>query len=156
MTGVWIVVAVLAAATAFGLWRYRTDGRMRATPPRPVADDAPPASVRAPDARHHGGEVLTPQMLGSDLGERATLLQVSSAFCQPCRATRLLLSSLAAELPGVAHVEIDAEQHMDLVRHLDIRRTPTVFLLDEHGAIRNRATGLPRKSEVVAALGQVV
>ena len=90
------------------------------------------------------------------MGERATLVQFSSAFCQPCRATRLLLADVVTDLPGVEHVEIDAEQHLDLVRHLEIRRTPTVFLLDATGAIRKRATGLPRRSEVVAALGQVV
>ena len=45
---------------------------------------------------------------------------------------------------------------MDLVRHLQVRRTPTVLLLDENGAIRKRATGLPRRSELVTAQGQVV
>ncbi len=99
---------------------------------------------------------MTEAQLGVPLGERATLVQFSSAFCQPCRATRLLLQDIAKDLPGVAHVEIDAENHLDLIRHLEVRRTPTVFLLDQHGAIRKRATGLPRRSEVVAAVGQVV
>lgn len=155
MTGVWILVVALALATAFGLWRRWSDGRM-SDAPVPVGSDEPEAHVDTPDARHHGGEVLTAQDLGVQLGEKATFVQFSSAFCQPCRSTRLLLDGIVADLPGVTHVEIDAEHHMELVRRLEVRRTPTVLLLDAEGAIRKRATGLPRKSEVLAALGQVV
>lgn len=156
MTGLWILVIALVLATAFGLWRRWSDGRMTDTVPTPVGDDEPPAHVDTPDQAHHGGEILTADRLGVPLGERATLVQFSSAFCQPCRATRLLLADVTKDLPGVTHVEIDAEGHMDLVRQLEVRRTPTVFVLDHRGAIRKRATGLPRRSEVVAALGQVV
>lgn len=154
-TGLWLLIVVLAASTAFGLWRRWSDGRMRGAP-TPVADDAAPVHVDTPDRRHHGGEVLRPDQLGGPLGDRATLVQFSTAFCAPCRATRVLLADVTKDVPGVAHLEIDAESHLDLVRHLDVRRTPTVFLLDASGAIRNRAAGLPRRAEVVAALGQVV
>jgi hypothetical protein len=54
---------------------------------------------------------------------------------------------------GVGHVEIDAESHLDLVRRLAVRRTPTVLVLDADGQVRNRATGAPRKAEVLAVLG---
>ena len=54
---------------------------------------------------------------------------------------------------GVAHVEIDAESHLDLVRRLDIMRTPTVLILDAGGRIVQRASGAPRKVDVLAALG---
>ena len=57
---------------------------------------------------------------------------------------------------GVAHVEIDAESHLDLVRRLDIMRTPTVFILDAAGRIVQRASGAPRKADVLAALGRAV
>ncbi|MAT60070.1 MAG: thiol reductase thioredoxin [Micrococcales bacterium] len=99
---------------------------------------------------------VDPTDLGLTLGPRATLLQFSSAFCQPCRSARLLLTSLAEDLPGVTFAELDAEDHIDLVRSLQIRRTPTILLLDSSGNIRKRAVGLPRKSEVVAALANVV
>jgi hypothetical protein len=56
---------------------------------------------------------------------------------------------------GVAHVEIDAESHLDLVRRLDIRRTPTVLVLGPDGRITKRASGQPRKADVIAALGNV-
>ena len=52
------------------------------------------------------------------LGERATLLQFSSAFCAPCRATRRVLGEVADLVPGVTHVEVDAEHHLEVVRAL--------------------------------------
>lgn len=94
--------------------------------------------------------------LGASPGERATLLQFSSAFCAPCRATRRVLSEVAGLVPGVAHVEVDAEQHLELVRRLDVRSTPTTLVLDAAGSEVLRATGQPRKADVLAALGQAV
>ncbi|MEU6507935.1 thioredoxin family protein [Streptomyces sp. NPDC046942] len=94
--------------------------------------------------------------LGGELGERATLVQFSSAFCAPCRATRRVLGEVAALVPGVAHVEIDAEAHLDLVRALEILKTPTVLVLDATGRVVRRAAGQPRKADVIAALGEVV
>ncbi|MFJ2350068.1 TlpA family protein disulfide reductase [Streptomyces antimycoticus] len=103
-----------------------------------------------------GGRRLGAAELGADLGERATLLQFSSAFCQPCRATRRTLSEVAAMVDGVAHVEIDAESRLELVRALSIVRTPTVLVLDGAGRIVRRASGQPRRADVIAALGDAV
>jgi thiol-disulfide isomerase/thioredoxin len=138
VSGLVVIVVVLAAATVFLLWRRRTDGRLR-----PVA---PPA---APDAVRLGAEELH-----AALGERATLVQFSTAFCAPCRATRVVLDQVATMVPGVRHVEVDAELNLELVRRLDIRRTPTVLVLDHDGRVRTRASGAPRRSDVIAALGQ--
>lgn len=91
--------------------------------------------------------------LGGELGERATLVQFSSAFCAPCRATRRVLGEVVRLVPGVAHVEIDAEAHLDLVRELGILKTPTVLVLDAAGRVVRRATGQPRTADVIAALG---
>ncbi|MEO3756119.1 thioredoxin family protein [Streptomyces sp. B6B3] len=87
------------------------------------------------------------------LGERATLVQFSTAFCQPCRATRRVLSEVAALVEGVAHVEIDAESRLDVVRALGVTATPTVLVLDATGSVVRRATGQPRRADVIAALG---
>ena len=102
------------------------------------------------------GKRLGAADLGAELGERATLVQFSSAFCAPCRATRRVLGEVAAVVPGVTHVEIDAEAHLDLVRRLDILKTPTVLVLDADGRVVRRATGQPRKADVIAALGEAV
>lgn len=108
--------------------------------------------------REAGGDVerLTSGDLDTPLGERATLVQFSSAFCQPCRATRRILSEVTAMVPGVAHVEIDAEARLDLVRSLNILRTPTVLILDASGRVVRRASGQPRKADVIGALGLAV
>ena len=137
MTGVLILVGVLVLATAVGLVHRSRTGRVREV----VADDS-----------LHG--VLAE--LGQAPGERATLLQFSSAFCAPCRATRRVLGEVTDLVPGVAHVEVDAEQHLELVRRLDVRKTPTTLVLDAAGREVKRASGQPRKADVLAALGHAV
>ncbi|MEU4463773.1 thioredoxin family protein [Streptomyces sp. NPDC024017] len=137
MTGLVVCVVVLAAASAYGVLQRRRSGRVR---------------VRGRD----DGKRLDAAELGAELGERATLVQFSSAFCAPCRATRRVLGEVAAVVPGVTHVEIDAEAHLDLVRRLDILKTPTVLVLDADGHVVRRATGQPRKADVIAALGEAV
>lgn len=101
-------------------------------------------------------EVLTSADIGIELGERATLVQFSSAFCSPCRATRVLLNDVAAKVDGVVTVDIDAEEHLEMVRRFNIMRTPTVLVLDADGAVSTRASGLPRREQVLAALGEAV
>lgn len=141
LPGLIACVAALALATAIGCaWRVR-NGRMRERP--------------QPDAETPGTE-FTAADLGQPLGPRATLVQFSSAFCAPCRATRQILGEVAAMVDGVTHVEIDAESRLDLVRRLDVLRTPTTFVLGPDGQITHRAGGQPRKAEVIAALGVVV
>lgn len=96
----------------------------------------------------HVTRVVDPALLG----DRATLVQFSSAFCAPCRATRRVLADVAEIVPGVTHVEIDAEQHLDLVRRVGIESTPTTLVLDSAGREVSRATGAPRKEQVFHAL----
>ncbi|TDC71955.1 TlpA family protein disulfide reductase [Streptomyces hainanensis] len=102
-------------------------------------------------------ERLDAAFLGAGpLGRRATLVQFSTAFCQPCRATRRILAGVAATVDGVAHLEIDAESRLDLVRALGISRTPMVLVLDADGRVVRRAAGQPRQADVVAALGAAI
>jgi len=129
-----VLVAVLALATIYGLSRRRRAGALR---------QAPAATA------------LTADDLGAPLGERATLLQFSSAFCRPCVATRHVLDGVAERLEGVTHVEVDAESHLDLVRRLNVASTPTTLLLDGSGIERRRAGGIPRRDEVLAALAEL-
>ena len=134
------------------IWKARS-GRLRAGAAL-AADGRGPA----PDGgqRAGPGPVLTGAELGHPLGGRATLVQFSTAFCAPCRATRVILADVAGLVDGVAHVEIDAESRLDLVRRLDIRRTPTVLVLGADGRIARRASGQPRKADLLAALGEAI
>jgi thiol-disulfide isomerase/thioredoxin len=145
------LVAALAVAVAVGLAWRATNGKMRPVPAvaRPAPDPATPQNA----ARGRAPARVTAADIGQPLGAEATLLQFSSAFCAPCRATRVILADVARRAPGVAHVEIDAESHLDLVRALGVLRTPTVFVLGADGAITARASGQPRKADVLGALG---
>lgn len=140
--GVIVLIVVLVVLTPLGLIWRRRQGQLRA-----------PRGAQAQDPARGR---LTATDLRQDLGPRATLVQFSSAFCAPCRATRQVLGDVAGLVDGVAYVEIDAESRLDLVRRLNVLSTPTVLVLGPDGAITRQATGLPRKPDVIAALGDVI
>ena len=79
-----------------------------------------------------------------------TVVQFSTAFCGPCRATKARLRQLQATRPGLAVVQVDAESHLDEVRELDVRRTPTLFYLDRLGRLVGRSSGAPQPDELTA------
>ena len=128
------IVIVLVLATAYGVWHKRTRGKI---------------VVKADKG------LITPAMIGADLGSRATLLQFSSAFCGPCRATRLLIEDVTSDMADVAHVEVDAEANLELVRQLDIRSTPTTLFLDGTGHEVGSPVGAPKRDQVVKAIAAI-
>lgn len=161
MTGVYVLIAVLVLSTVFGLVHVARSGRLRGV--RDIDTRRRPGAPTDAGLRADGGldpdggspdrgltDVLT--QLGERPGQRATLLQFSSAFCAPCRATRRILSEVAELVPGVRHVEVDAERHLELVRRLKVVKTPTTLVLDASARETARATGQPRKAEVLAAV----
>ena len=139
------LAAAVLVATALGLALRRRAGRFRSGS---AGSGAQPGGA--------GAGALTGADLGASLGQRATLVQFSTAFCAPCRPTRQILAQVADMVDGVAHVEIDAAARLDLVRRLRINSTPTVLVLGPDGAIVKRAAGLPRKADVIAVLGSVI
>lgn len=150
-TGLWVLLAAVALALGFGGYRALTDGRFRGTHAVKHVADEPAATEPVDTAWTH----VVAAIPDAQLGERATLVQFSSAFCAPCRATRRILGDVAEAVPGVVHLEIDAEHHLDLVRRLDVLRTPTTLVLDASGHEATRASGAPRKEQVIAALGDL-
>ncbi|CUR57655.1 putative thioredoxin [metagenome] len=180
--GAWIAVAAVVLALGVGLWRLGTDGRFRGTHAvrqpaqdgavaplaegapaqgRPLVEEGIPATKQplveegapAPVTRPPGADLVS--AVAGTLGERATLLQFSSAFCAPCRATRRVLGEVVDLVDGVAHVEVDAEHHLDATRAFGILRTPTTVVLDAEGREVTRATGAPTRAQVLSALGAV-
>ena len=132
---------VLAIASSYGIWYRRSRGKIKARSgvvPAVVAGDLTGAST---------GPIK--------FGSRVTLLQFSSAFCSPCRATRALLADITEEMSDVSHIDIDAESHLELVRRLDIRSTPTTLILDGNQVEVGRAVGAPKRAQVIAAIGAV-
>jgi thiol-disulfide isomerase/thioredoxin len=134
---VWVLVGAVAVGVVLSALKAWVDGRFRGK----SEDDV---------------DRVTAAEVGGELGERATLLQFSSAFCAPCRATRRTLAEVEGMVEGVRHVELDAESHLELVRRLDILRTPTTLVLDSTGAVVKRASGAPRKPDVIAALATAI
>lgn len=97
---------------------------------------------------------------GTVLGTTATIVQFSSAFCQPCRATRRTLrravDDLVTTVDGIEIIDIDADDHLELTRAWAVESTPTVIFLDGSGKEVVRACGQPRTADVLAALARVL
>jgi thiol-disulfide isomerase/thioredoxin len=127
---------VLVAATGFGIWYQRTRGEFR-------------------KKKTVNGPKLTAAIVGTELGSRATMVQFSSAFCTPCRATKVLLEDMVKTMPDVRYAHIDAESHLELVRKLDIRSTPTTLFLNGAGVEVGRAMGTPKRAQVQAAISAI-
>jgi thiol-disulfide isomerase/thioredoxin len=135
-----LLLATLAASVAFGVVWQRRNGRTR--------------DVAASDGGLSADDLAA---LGiAEPGQRATLVQFSSAFCAPCRATRRILGEVASTVDGVTYAEVDAESHLDAVRRFHVLRTPTVLVLDGSRRVVVRASGQPRKADVLAAVGRAV
>ena len=111
--------------------------------------------VRNGRLRSGGEGDMGPEAVLERLGVRPgdadlTVVQFSTAFCGPCRATRARLQQLQAGRPGLAYVDVDAASHLEAVRELDIRRTPTLFYLLRDGSLLGRSSGAPRPEELTA------
>lgn len=156
MIGVLVLVGAVALVAVVAVVRNAVDGTFRpgrtvyASPVLP--DDAPEESPQGAQAPAPAPERVTADDVGAELGQRITFVQFSSAFCSPCRATRALLTDVVADRADVAHVEVDAESHLPLVRRLGILRTPTVLVVDADGVVLSRASGVPRREQVLAVL----
>ena len=133
MNRILLLVAILGVSSIYGFWFNKNQGKMK----------------------EHTSGVLTEAELGVPLGERVTLLQFSSAFCMPCKATRFLLQEISQGLPDVVHIDIDAESHLDLVRKLNILSTPTTLILDSQGIELGRAVGAPKREQVLDAIAPI-
>lgn len=130
------LVVVLVLAIAFGVWYTRSRGEFRRK-------------------KTVNGPKLDATVIGVELGSRVTMVQFSSAFCSPCRATKALLEDMVKTMPDVRYAHIDAESHLELVRQLDIRSTPTTLFLNAAGVEVGRAMGTPKRSQVLAAVNAI-
>ncbi|MEV8515556.1 thioredoxin family protein [Dactylosporangium sp. NPDC051484] len=134
----YVVLAVLAAATVAGLVYRARYGRLRAS-----GGDLPPGLLPpAGDGRGAGGSVV--------------LLHFSSATCAPCRQVRAVCADVVGDLDGVRHVEVDADEHLDAVRRLDIWRLPTLLVVDRRGRVARRTVGVPDRAALRRTVTEVL
>jgi thioredoxin-related protein len=59
---------------------------------------------------------------------------------------------MVESMKDVKHIQVDAESHLELVRELDIRSTPTTLFVNKDGIEVGRATGTPKREQVLEAL----
>jgi thiol-disulfide isomerase/thioredoxin len=137
-SGGYVLIAVLVLSAAFGIYRKVSDGKLR-------EEIVPPL------------QGLTEHLhLDHDHPPQVTFLQFSSEFCQPCRVTNKLLEEVTNSFPAICHIELDVVEHMDLVKTYGITRTPTTLIIDKSGTVHFRATGVPKKAELTAAVTDLV
>jgi thiol-disulfide isomerase/thioredoxin len=156
--GVIVLLVVVAAVAAYGGWWAASNGRFRGTHRIKGGRAASASELRRdhePVETTWDAVIAAGSTRDASLGERATLVQFSTSFCAPCRAARRILTDVANLVPGVVHVEVDAEHHLELVRRLGVLRTPTTLVLGPDGHEVTRASGAPTKVQVLNALAQV-
>jgi thiol-disulfide isomerase/thioredoxin len=130
---IFTLIALVATATALGVAWQKLNGRARRTGAVSTVDlgQFPGAPVR---------------------GDTATLLQFSTEMCSPCRSAHAVLSAIATEQPGVAHIDVDLTHRADLANKFNILQTPTTLILDRDGTIRARIGGAVKRATVIAEL----
>ncbi len=131
--GLAVVVAALAVTAGVSWWLRTKDG-----------------AVHGPGTEEDGVAGVLERLGVRPTDADLTVVQFSTAFCGPCRATKARLQQLQVTRPGLAVVQVDAESHLQEVRELDVRRTPTLFYLDREGRLIGRSSGAPRPEELTA------
>ena len=129
------IAIALLAASAFGFWHRFNTGRIKG-------------------GKDHGHR-LSEKDLKHSLGSRVTLLQFSSAFCTPCRATKALITATIENMNDVVHIDLDAESNLELVNRLEVTSTPTTLILNAKGIEVGRAVGAPSKAQILSAIAAV-
>ena len=132
---IWLPILVLALAGAFGLWWRANQGKLKQT-----------------SGLH---KFVSAQEIGIELGGRVTIVQFSSSFCSPCKATAQIITNLIKDMADVSYVQISSEDHLQLIEKFDIRSTPTVIFFNSHGMEVGRAVGTPTNQQVLVAISSV-
>lgn len=124
------IVVTLSAAGAVGVVVNRRSGVLRETAPAPSQDT-------------------------SDLGlsrTGPTVLHFSADWCGPCAAVRRVVDQVCADLPEVAHVEIDLDANPAAAKRFSVLSLPTTFIFDAQGQQRYRTAGVPKAADLRSAL----
>lgn len=130
------IAAALGLAGVIGVLHNRRAGALRATPV---------PAMTAEQARDLGLS-----------GERPTVVHFTAVWCGPCAAVRRVVGQVCADLPQVAHVEIDIDADPAAARRLAVLSLPTTFIFDADGHQRYRAAGVPTAADLRAALAPLL
>ncbi|UBV16220.1 thioredoxin family protein [Mycolicibacterium fortuitum] len=86
----------------------------------------------------------------SDTGP--TVLHFSAEWCGPCAGVRRVVDQVCAELPQVAHIEIDMDANPEAARRLSVLSLPTTIIFDRDGRPRYRTSGVPKAADLRSVL----
>jgi thiol-disulfide isomerase/thioredoxin len=128
-----VIVVALGLATVAGVVMNRRSGVVRETAASDDADDVD----------------------NSDLGlspSGPTVVHFSADWCGPCAGVRRVVDQVCADLPAVAHVEIDLDANPAAARRLAVLSLPTTFIFDAGGRLRYRTSGVPKAADLRSAL----
>lgn len=89
-------------------------------------------------------------------GTGPTVLHFSAPWCGPCTQVRRVVDAVCAELPRVAHVEIDMDENPEAARRLSVLSLPTTIVFDSGGHPRYRSVGVPTAADLRAALAPLL
>ena len=81
-----------------------------------------------------------------------TVVHFSAVWCGPCAGVRRVVKQVCADLPDVAHVEIDMDANPAAARRLSVLSLPTTFIFDRDGRQRYRTAGVPTAADLRSAL----
>lgn len=124
------IVATLGLAAVVGVLHNRRHGVIRGT-------------------EHPGNLDTTGLGLAPD---SPTVVHFTATWCGPCAAVRRVVDQVCAELPTVAHVEIDIDASPEVARRLSVLSLPTTFIFDAQGRQRFRSAGVPKAADLRTAL----
>jgi thiol-disulfide isomerase/thioredoxin len=127
------IAAAMGVAATVGVLHNRRAGVLRHT----HDPDEPPS----PDTADLGLSGTSP-----------TIVHFTAVWCGPCAAVRRVIQQVVADLPQVAHVEIDMDANPVAARKLSVLSLPTTFIFDAERRQRYRSAGVPNKTDLKAAL----
>ncbi|MFY1621438.1 thioredoxin family protein [Micromonospora sp. WMMD736] len=90
---------------------------------------------------------------GLDLSsDGPTVVHFSAPWCQPCAGVRRTVEEVCAQLPAVAHLEVDVDDQPELARRLSVLSLPTTLIFDATGRPRYRTTNVLKPADLRAVL----
>ena len=151
----WLPIGILALATVFGLYWRSQQGQLKA----PVIEGNTITNEEINKIiRHKSSFMVNSDLLDRhqlQLGKNVTLLQFSTAFCSPCKATAQIISQLVQGMDDVVYFQVASEENLKLVEKFDIKTTPTVIFFNRDGIEVGRAAGIPTKEQVLISINAV-
>jgi thiol-disulfide isomerase/thioredoxin len=151
----WLPIGILALTTVFGLYWRSQQGKLKT----PVIEGNRISNEEISKIiRHKSSFMVNSDLLDQhqmQLGKNVTLLQFSSAFCSPCKATALVISQIVQGMDDVVYIQVASEENLKLVEKFDIKSTPTVIFFNRDGIEVGRAVGIPTKEQVIISINAV-